>query len=86
MVDNAGSHAHDFQQSKIYCNPDSSSVDQQSEKAKRERAVWKLVRAIIESKGVDGKSVKKNIDMDYKRELYGGRRSELQNGTVKHAH
>ena len=63
---NAGSHTHDFKQTKVYCNPDSSAVDKTSEPAKRERAVRKLVRAIIESKGGNGKAVKANIDKDYK--------------------
>ena len=67
MRANAGSHTHDFQGVRIYCNPDSAARDADGEDATRERAIRKLVRAIIETKGSDGQAVKKDIDANYRK-------------------
>ena len=66
MTDNAGSHKHSFKDTYIYCNPD-NQADPQSESAKRERAVRKLVRAIIETSGEDGNAVKQDIETQYRK-------------------
>ena len=66
MTDNAGSHKHSFRGTDIYCNPD-NQADPQSEPSMRERAVRKLVRAIIESTGGDGATVKQDIETHYRK-------------------
>jgi len=67
MRTNAGGHTHEFQGTRIYCNPDSAAKDPDGDDAMRERAVRKLVRAIIETKGGDGQAVKKDMDANYRK-------------------
>jgi hypothetical protein len=67
MTAQAGAHKHEYEGSTIYCNVDTWSQDPTSEKAMKERAVRKLVRAIIETQGGNGKAVKANIDTNYNR-------------------
>ena len=67
MRTHAGSHTYDFHGTRIYCNPDSAAKDPDSEDAMRERAIRKLVRAIIETVGGDGQMVKKDIDANYRK-------------------
>ncbi|CAK0890732.1 unnamed protein product [Prorocentrum cordatum] len=61
----ASSHA--YQEQKIYGNADYRNRDPESDEAKRERAVRKLVRAIIEVNGGDGSKVKEHIDTNYRK-------------------
>jgi hypothetical protein len=58
----AGKTTHMYQGQKIYCNTDTKSTDM-----KRDRAVRKLVRTIIEAEGGDGDTVKQHIDTNYKK-------------------
>ena len=70
MTNNAGSHKHDFEgkkgQSKIYCNVDSSARDRDGgPQERKDKAMRKVVRTIIEASGGDGQRVKKQIDTSY---------------------
>ena len=66
MTEHAGRHQHLYQGgTKVYCNVDSAGLDK--EKNDKERAVRKVVRAIIEKMGGDGAQVKKEVETDYRR-------------------
>ncbi|CAE8619507.1 unnamed protein product, partial [Polarella glacialis] len=61
MVEKKGNRRHDYEGQVIYVN-----VDQIPEVAAKERAVRKVVRAIIEMNGGDGDQVKQTIRARYK--------------------
>ena len=68
MGERAGNHQHEYKGTTVYCNADSVRKDGQSDDAAaREKAVRKMVRAIIEVRGGNGKEIKKSIDTDYKK-------------------
>ena len=66
MTDFVGKHQHEFKSTVVYCNADGPAKGTGEDFA-REKAVRKVVRAIIESNGGDGKTIKKDIDTDYPR-------------------
>ena len=51
MQSHVGKHTHTFKNTKIYCNVDSRSRGPSSEDVQRERAVRKVVRALLEANG-----------------------------------
>ena len=61
MTANAGDHRHDFEAGVVQAKPYKEGGDSDCDKA-----VKKLTRAIIEEVGGDGKTVRKNIDPDYR--------------------
>ena len=67
VMSQAGNHQYKYKDTTIYCNADSGSIDPESETAQREKAVRKVVRAIIEANGGDGKLVKQEIDARYRK-------------------
>jgi hypothetical protein len=67
MRGRSGKHMHEYEGVKVYCNVDSRAKDPNAEDVKRERAVRKVVRAIIETNGGDGFKTKKEIDANYKK-------------------
>ena len=69
MTANAGNHQHEYKGAKGYCNVDSSGCGAESETAAKEKAVRKVVRAIIEADGSDGKAVKHKINARYKKDV-----------------
>jgi hypothetical protein len=82
----AGDHTHTYMGHHIYCSADAKARDPQSEDAKRERAVRKMVRAIIEVNGGDGTEVKKHIDTNYKKGVVWwkeGRVAEWMHGSLR---
>ena len=66
MTDNAGQHKHSFNGRAIYANADGGK-DRSDEDKKKEKAVRKIVRVIIEENGGEGTVVKTNIDTNYHR-------------------
>jgi hypothetical protein len=58
----AGHHMHMYEGQRIYCNADTASKD-----IKRDRAVRKLVRTIVEAEVEKDSTVKQHIDTDYKK-------------------
>ena len=69
MTDNKGQNKHSFQDgTSIYCNVD-GVAQPDSDKAQKDKAVRKVVRAIIEQNGGDGGAVKPYLDTDYHRGL-----------------
>ena len=85
MTDNAGSHKHSFKGTDIYCNPD-NQADPKSDSAMRERAVRKVVRAIIETSGGDGTTVKQDIETHYRKGIVWwkeGRVAEWNNADME---
>ena len=64
MKEKAGNHQHTFKDATVYCNVDAPREEADAE---REKAVRKVVRTIIESNGGDGKTIKTDIETDYKK-------------------
>ena len=86
MTTNAGNHQHDHKGVKIYCNADPGGSDAGSEAAQKDRAVRKVVRAIIEANGGEGKVVKQNIDARYRKGVVmwkDARVAEWKNGVME---
>jgi len=65
MTDHAGKHRHTFEGIHVYCNADGASRSPDDEHARKEKAVRKVVRTLIEANGGDGQSVKQDIDTNY---------------------
>ena len=65
METNAGNHRHAALGTTIHVNADRMAAPTDDEK--RDRAIGKFVRAIIEGNGGDGAEEKKHIDAKYKR-------------------
>ena len=79
----AGKNQYDFHGTTIYCNVD-GPVDADS--AAREKAVRKVVRAIIESNGGDGAAIKQEMEFSYKRGIVWWREervAEWKDGHMK---
>jgi hypothetical protein len=63
----SGKHVHDYEGVHVYCNVDNRSKNPDSDDSLRERAVRKVVRAIIETSGGDSNKTKAEIDTNYKK-------------------
>ena len=63
MAENVGKHKHEFEGNRIYVDV----VDKNQKDWKREKAVRKIVRLIIEHNGGNGEQVKKELDISYRK-------------------
>jgi hypothetical protein len=64
LVDNKGKHDYKFDGQKIYMRAGGGTATEEQEQ--KEKAVRKVVRALIEREGGNGEAVKKRIDAKYR--------------------
>ena len=67
MTNKSRRRTHQYEDTLIYSNVDLRAKDHKSDDVMRERAVRKVVRAIIENEGGDGNRTKQDIETNYRR-------------------